>query len=137
MPTETLTAELYWLTLTVLMTALMWVPYIINRMLEQGIGSAIWDPQGVTKTKFAWAERMIRAHNNAVENLAIFAPLVLTLHLMHLNNELTALACMIYFYARLTHYIVFSLGLPMMRVLTFMVNVISQLILAFTLLGIT
>ncbi len=137
MSTETLTPDLYWLTLSVLMTALMWIPYIINRMLEQGIGCALWDPQGITKTESMWADRMMRAHKNAVENLVVFAPLVLTLHLTHLNNELTALACMIYFFARLTHYIVFSFAIPVLRVLTFLVNVIVQLLLAFTILGLT
>ena len=43
--------ELYRLTLTVLMTGLMWLPYILNRMLEQGIGFAMRDPQGETKTQ--------------------------------------------------------------------------------------
>ncbi len=136
MPTETLTTELYWLTLTILMTSLMWLPYIISRMLEQGTGFALWDPQGETKTDIAWAERMIRAHKNATENLIIFAPLVLILQLTQLTNELTALACMIYFFSRLTHYIVFSFGIPVIRILTFMVSVVAQLILAFTLLGI-
>ena len=73
MPTETLSIELYWLTLTVLMTALMWLPYILNRIVEHGLGFALWDPQGVTKTETAWAERMMRAHQNAAENLVICA----------------------------------------------------------------
>lgn len=131
-----MTTELYWLTLTVLMTALMWLPYIINRMLEQGIGFAMWDPQGETKTDVIWAERMTRAHKNAVENLIIFAPLVLTLQLTDLSNELTALACIMYFFSRLTHYIVFSLGIPLLRIFAFMTSVVTQFILAFTLLGI-
>ncbi len=131
-----MTTELYWLTLTVLMTALMWLPYIINRMLEQGISFAMWDPQGETKTAVIWAERMTRAHKNAVENLIIFAPLVLTLQLTDLSNELTALACIMYFFSRLTHYIVFSLGIPLLRIFAFMTSVIAQFILAFTLLGI-
>lgn len=131
-----MTTELYWLTLTVLMTALMWLPYIINRMLEQGIGFAMWDPQGETKTDVIWAERMTRAHKNAVENLIIFAPLVLTLQLTDLSNELTALACIMYFFSRLTHYIVFSLGIPLLRIFAFMTSVVAQFILAFTLLGI-
>jgi uncharacterized MAPEG superfamily protein len=96
----------------------------------------MWDPQGETKTQITWAERMMRAHQNAVENLVIFAPLVLILHVMHLSNELTTLACMIYFYSRLTHFVVFSFGIPLIRVFTFMVSVAAQLILAFTLLGI-
>lgn len=41
MPTETLATELYWLTITTLMTGLMWLPYILNRMIEQGAGTAI------------------------------------------------------------------------------------------------
>jgi len=131
-----MTTELYWLTLTVLMTALMWLPYIINRMLEQGIGFAMWDPQGETKTDVIWAERMTRAHKNAVENLIIFAPLVLTLQLTDLSSELTALACIMYFFSRLTHYIVFSLGIPLLRIFAFMISVVAQFILAFTLLGI-
>jgi len=131
-----MTTELYWLTLTVLMTALMWLPYIINRMLEQGIGFAMWDPQGETKTDVIWAERMTRAHKNAVENLIIFAPLVLTLQLTDLSNELTAPACIMYFFSRLTHYIVFSLGIPLLRIFAFMTSVVAQFILAFTLLGI-
>ena len=135
MPSVTLNTDLYWLTLTVLMTGLMWVPYIINRALEQGIGFAVWAPQGETKTRYAWAERMARAHYNALENLIIFAPLVLTIQLTQLNNELTALACMVYFFSRLTHYLVFSFGVPVMRILAFMVSVVAQLILAFTLLG--
>ena len=105
-------------------------------MIEQGIVFAICDPQGETKTAVLWADRMARAHKNAVENLVIFAPLVLTLQLSQTNNELTALACMVYFFARLTHYIVFSFGIPMLRVITFMVSVAAQLILAFTVLGI-
>ena len=136
MPIETLTTELYWLTVTTLMTGLMWAPYIINRIIEQGMGRAIWDPQGETKTQVAWAERMARAHKNAVENLIIFAPLVLTLHLTDLNDELTAFACMLYFFSRLTHYVVFSFGVPVIRVISFMVSVVAQIILAFTLLGI-
>ena len=131
-----MTTELYWLTLTVLMTALMWLPYIINRMLEQGIGFAMWDPQGETKTDVIWAERMTRAHKNAVENLIIFAPLVLTLQLTDLSNELTVLACIMYFFSRLTHYIVFSLGIPLLRIFAFMTSVVAQFILIFTLLGI-
>lgn len=132
----TLSTELYWLTLTVLMTGLMWLPYILNRIIEQGIVCATWDPQGETATKVAWADRMARAHANAVENLVIFAPLVLTVQLTNFNSEFTALACMVYFFSRLTHFVVFTFGVPVLRVITFMVSVAAQLLLVFTLLGV-
>lgn len=135
MQTQTLTPELYWLTLTVVMTGLMWVPYIVNRLLEQGPLNALWDPQGETATRVPWADRMMRAHQNATENLVIFAPLVLALQIAGITSILTVTACATYFFARLTHYVVFTLGIPALRVLAFAVGVSAQVILALALLG--
>ena len=40
-----MTTELYWLTLTALMTALFWVPYVLNRMVMNGLlGTLALDP---------------------------------------------------------------------------------------------
>ncbi len=135
MQTHSLSPELYWLTLTVLMTGLMWVPYILNRLREQGPLTALWDPRGETATRVHWADRMMRAHQNAVENLVIFAPLVLALQLAGISSSITVTACMVYFFARLTHYTVFTLGVPVIRILAFATGVVAQVVLALTLLG--
>ena len=63
--------ELYWLTLTALMTGLLWLPYIANRLLEMGIPEAVFNPNSDPAPRAAWAKRMMNAHKNAVENLAI------------------------------------------------------------------
>ncbi len=131
-----LTDELYWLVLTLIMTALFWVPYILNRMLEQGIFNALWDPYGRTDTQRAWAQRMVQAHTNAVENLVIFAPLVILIEITAVNSRTTALACMVYFFARLVHYVAFSFAIPLLRVVTFLIGFAVQMLLAFELLGI-
>lgn len=132
----TLSNELFWLVLTTLMTGLFWIPYILNRMFEQGILNAIWDPHGNTDTKSAWAYRMMRAHENAVENLAIFAPLVIAIQITNLNTDLTSSACLIYFCARFAHYIAFTFAIPVLRVVTFLAGFTVQFILALVLLGI-
>jgi len=129
-----LSTEFYWLVLTILMTALFWVPYILNRMLEQGIGTALWDPHGVTDTQKAWARRMMQAHKNAVENLVLFAPLVILIQITGLNSTITATACMVYFFARLLHYIVFTFAVPVLRIVTFLIAFAAQIILAMQLL---
>ena len=36
-----MTTELYWLTLTALMTALFWVPYVLNRVAMTGLGGTL------------------------------------------------------------------------------------------------
>ena len=130
-----LSTEITWLVMTIVMTSLFWAPYIINRMLEQGVLNAVWDPQGKTKTDKPWAQRMMKAHENAVENLIIFAPLVILIQLTGLNSETTATACMIYFIARLIHYVVFTFAVPVLRVASFLIGFAVQLVLAFTLLG--
>ena len=53
-----LSVEIYWLILTITMTSLFWVPYIINRMIEQGILNALWDPYGLTDMQKNWVCRM-------------------------------------------------------------------------------
>lgn len=126
--------EMVWLILSIMMTGLMWLPYIVNRLLEQGIGNALWDPRGDTHTNRPWAGRMMHAHQNAVENLVIFAPLVLLLPHYEISTALTLFACKLYFFSRLLHFLVFSFGVPVLRVVSFLGGVGAQLILGITLL---
>ncbi len=62
--------ELYWLALTVAMTGLMWVPYILDRIMVRGTTGALANPSVNDKPQSAWAQRMMAAHANTVENLA-------------------------------------------------------------------
>ena len=71
-----MTTELYWLTLTALMTALFWVPYVLNRMAVTGLGNTLAGTAPDIGKLSDWAQRACRAHTNAIENLAIFAPVV-------------------------------------------------------------
>jgi uncharacterized MAPEG superfamily protein len=132
----TLSNEVFWLVLTLLMTALFWVPYILNRMLEQGVWNALRDPQGETGTARHWARRMMKAHDNAVENLVIFGPLVILVELTGVHSQATATACMVYFFARLVHYTVFTFAVPVLRVVAFLAGFGAQLVLLRALLGI-
>ena len=132
--TNELSTELYWLTLTTMMTAVLWIPYIINRMLEQGVLQALWDRLGETVTNKTWATRMMQAHTNAVENLVVFASLVFLVQLTESNSETTATACMVYFFARLIHYIVFTLAIPLLRVVTFLIGFGVQMSLGLAIL---
>lgn len=131
---STITMELYWLVLTTLMTALIFAPYILNRMLEHGAWPALWNPQPDTHPQAQWAQRMMRAHANAVENLVVFAPLVLALQITGMNTTITASACMVYFFARLAHVILYTFGVPLLRTLAFVTGVACQMILGLTLL---
>src|SRR5512135_3018728 len=102
--------ELMWLTLTVILTGLLWVPYIIDRAIVRGLMGAMANPSRNDKPQSAWAQRLYFAHTNAVENLVIFAPLVLILDAQGHSTESTVLACAVYFWARLAHAVIFTVG---------------------------
>jgi len=127
--------EITWLTLTLLMTGLFWVPYILNRMYEHGIWAALYNPQPDTQPKAQWAERMMRAHANAVENLVIFAPLVIAIDISGVNSQVTAVACIVYFFARLAHFILYSLKVPFFRTVAFLIGFFCQMTLIMVLLN--
>ena len=40
-----MTPELFWLTLTVILTGLLWVPYILNRMTVRGLFGTMANPR--------------------------------------------------------------------------------------------
>lgn len=126
--------EMNWLALTLLMTALLWVPYILRLLSEMGPVKGLMDGEHATPVAAAWAQRAKRAHANAVENLVIFAPLVLAVEITGARSDLTALAAQVYFWARLVHYVVYVMGLPVVRTLAFAVGFLCQLALVHALL---
>jgi uncharacterized MAPEG superfamily protein len=121
--------ELFWLVLTVAMTGLMWLPYILDRIMVRGLMGAMANPSPSDKAQSPWARRMMAAHTNAVENLIVFAPLVLTARALGIATAVTAFACALYFWSRLAHVVVFTLGIPVLRTLSFAGGFVAQALL--------
>ena len=121
--------ELLWLTLTVVMTGLMWVPYILDRMAVRGMMGTLANPSSADAPQSPWAQRLMAAHMNAIENLVIFAPLVVVTQLLNISTRVTAFACALYFWSRLAHAIVYTMGSPVVRTLAFVGGFAAQVIL--------
>lgn len=130
-----MTTELFWLTLTVGLTGIIWVPYILDRMATRGIMGTLGNPSPELAPPSPWAERMKAAHANAVENLVVFAPLVLTLHALAVSSPATQMAASVYFWARLVHLAVYTLGIPVVRTLAFVIGWGAQVVLFLAILG--
>ncbi len=127
--------EVQWLVWSVLLTALYWVPYILNELAVAGVFGAVAHKAPWTIELAGWAQRARRAHANQVENLVVFAPLAILVPLTGLGTAATAMAAMIFFFARLAHFVVYTAGVPVLRTLTFAVGVGCQVFLALVLLG--
>ena len=127
--------ELLWLTLTVILTGLLWVPYILDRVMVRGLMGAMANPSRKDKPQSAWAMRLYFAHTNAVENLVVFAALVLILDSMGHSTESTVIACAVYFWARLAHAVIYTLGIAVLRTLSFAVGFLAQVALVLAIFG--
>lgn len=124
-----MTHELFWLVLTIIQTGLLWVPIIIDRVLVRGLEATLDNPGPNAIPQSPWAQRLMAAHTNAVENLVLFAPLVLILHVLNISSGLTITACVLYFSARLAHAVIYAWGVPLFRTLSFLASWAALIIL--------
>lgn len=130
-----MSSELFWLTATAVMTGLMWLPYTVDRVLVRGVKATLDNPSPDAKPQSAWALRLYFAHTNAVENLVVFAILVIVLQFLEISDRATMIACALYFWARLAHAIIYALGLPVLRTLAFLVGFAAEVVLALAIFG--
>ena len=126
--------ELLYLTMVTAFTGLLWLPYILDRIAVRGIGDAVGYPDN-PKPQSPWAQRLMKAHANAVESLVVFATLVLAAHALGISNGTIATACMIYFWARVVHALAYTFAVPWVRTLSFAVGFFAQAAIAWQLLA--
>ena len=126
--------ELLYLALAAAFTGLLWIPYILDRVLVWGLIDSVGYPES-PKPQSMWAQRLKKAHANAVENLVVFAVLMLLAVSMGMTGGALATAAMLYFWARVVHAGAYTLGLPWIRTLAFVAGFAAQVMVALQILG--
>ena len=126
-------SELHYLALVAVVTGLLWVPYILNEIMVRGVIDAVGYPEN-PKPLAKWAQRLKAAHYNAVENLVVFAALVLTAQAAGIHNAAIASSAMVYFWARVAHAAAYTFAIPWIRTVAFVVGVGAQLCIAWHIL---
>jgi uncharacterized MAPEG superfamily protein len=76
-----------------------------------------------------WAGRARRAHANMLENLVLFAALVLVAVVAGKTNDKTLLGAEIFVWARLAYAVVYCAGIPWVRTLTWFVSVVGMVMI--------
>jgi len=76
-----------------------------------------------------WAGRASRAHRNMIENMALFAALVLVAVLADKTNDMTLLGAQLFFWARLVYAGVYIAGIPWLRTGVWTVSVIGIILI--------
>lgn len=117
-----------YLGLSGLLAVLLWTPYILARVFVWGLPAFLNNyPAGFPAEQPEpplWAQRAQRAHLNMVETLPAFAAVVLAAGLLKGDavGPTVALWAQIFFFARLAHALVYTLGLPYLRTPVYLVS---------------
>ena len=101
---------------------------------QVGLSTLAGNRQGLPDI-VGWGGRARRAHLNMIENLALFAALVLIAAVAGKANATTALGAAIFFWGRLAYAVIYLIGIPWLRTLAWFVSVIGMAMIAWVLLA--
>ncbi len=130
----------YYLALSGVLTILLWTPYILARVFVWGLSTFLNNyPEGFPANQPEppmWAQRSQRAHLNMVETMPAFIAVVVAVVFMGNSDSYSNvnLWAATFFYARLAHAVVYTLGIPYLRTPVYLISWLSVLMIGSTIL---
>ncbi len=116
----------------VLTFVLILIPATIST-LANGIPVAVGSRDDCPEPS-TYCKRTLRLRDNMLENMALFAPIVLIAAVMDISNATTVLGAQLFFYARIGHAITYLAGWRWIRTALWTVGVIGTVMIAIELL---
>ena len=98
-----MTTDLVWLTLSAVLAASLWLPYVVGAARTRGPVPADFVRPPDLREMAPWIHRAHRAHLNTMETLAPFAAVVLVAQAAGVSTVVTATASVAFFWLRLAH----------------------------------
>ena len=116
--------ELMLLVWATLLTVVQAVVAVQGAMMQVGLPALAGNREGLPEIK-GWGGRAARAHRNMIENLVLFAALVLAAVAAGKTNDMTLMGAQIFFWARLAYALVYIAGIPWLRTGVWAVSVVG------------
>jgi len=116
--------ELTLLTCAVVLTLAQAVIAVLGALMQVGLPTLAGNREGMPEIR-GWGGRAARAHRNMLENLVLFAALVLVAVAAGRTNAMTLLGAQIFVWARLAYAAVYIVGLPWIRTGVWTVSVVG------------
>lgn len=107
-----MTPELTWLTLTALLAASLWIPFVVGVNTTPGPKPSDRPPN--LSESVPWVHRANRAHLNLLEQFLPFAIVVVVAHLAGISTTVTIWAAAAFFWLRVAHAVWMIAGLPVL-----------------------
>lgn len=117
-------AELMLLVWAAVLTFVQMLVAVSGATLQVGLPALAGNREGVGPFT-GWAGRAQRAHRNMLENLVLFASLVLVAVAAQKTNSTTLAGAQVFFWARIAYAIIYLIGIPWLRTATWLVSVIG------------
>ena len=124
--------ELMLLAWSVLLAFVLMLVAVAGHTLQVGLPALAGNREGLPPAT-GWAGRAARAHRNMIENLVLFAALILIATLSNRTDSMTLLGAQIFFWARLVYAFVYLAGTPWLRTGVWFVSVIGLALIFFAL----
>ncbi|MEM9027057.1 MAG: MAPEG family protein [Pseudomonadota bacterium] len=109
-----MTLELQLLVWAVALTFVQAVLAVFGALFQVGFSALLGNRENLPEIT-GWGGRAIRAHRNMIENVVLFAVLVLTAHAAGRSNDMTVLGAQLFFWARVAYVPVYTIGIPVVR----------------------
>src|SRR5262249_2141012 len=120
-----MSTELKYLALTAMLTASLWIPYIIAQVTTNGLLQPENYVDPAPRKVPLWGERAHRVYLNAVETFAPFAALVILIQVTGKADAMTAFWAASFFWLRVPHRIVYLAAFLSFRTIVFLFGYVS------------
>lgn len=125
--------DLKYLLFSVILTFVQMLVAAMGANQAVGLPTLAGNREGLPEIR-GWAGRAKRAHLNMVENMVLFAALVLIAVVAGKANAMTAMGAAIFFWGRVAYAVIYVAGIAWLRTAAWFVSVIGMVLIAIELL---
>lgn len=129
-----MTPELWYLIWSAVLTLILAVVAVSGATLQVGLPRLAGNREDMPEMT-GWAGRAQRAHRNMLENLVLFAILVLVAKAAGVRNDITLLGAQLFFWGRVAHAVIYVAGVPWARTAAWAVSVVGLLLILWQLVA--
>ncbi|MGY8929573.1 MAG: MAPEG family protein [Flavobacteriales bacterium] len=115
--------------------AIAWVPYVLDRIMVRGLAGSMANPSPDLAPQSDWAVRAKAAHVVAIQAFSAFAPLAILAMIRIPEDGYPNILAMTFFIGIFAHYVIYVIGITMLRTLSFSLAALSTLALGLRVLG--
>ena len=126
----------FYTSLSAIWIAIAWVPYILDRIMVHGLAGTMANPTPSLAQQSNWALRAKAAHGVAIQAFAAYAPLAILAMIRIPEDGYPGILAMTFFIGIFAHYIIYAIGITVLRTLSFALASLSTLALGLRIINI-